>query len=122
MLLLENWLRLNQRFIIEALKVTTVNSAAIKELQQKSAKKATSNCGVGNSNGGDNKTYRDCKTCGKQYPGIYWDLEKGNNNQKKRGRKFLTRGDAKEYMKSIFAEQRKSHDSDSSDSDSEDES
>ena len=44
-------------------------------------------------------------------------LEKGNSNQKKRGHKFLTRDDAEEYMKTMLEKQRKSHESDSSNSD-----
>ena len=97
---------------IKALKVTAANSAAIQELQQKSSKKAN-NCGSGGiSNSCDSKAYCDCKTCGKRHPGICWDLEKGNSNQKKRGCKFLTRDNAKEFMKSVYAKQCNGRDSD----------
>ena len=108
---------------IEALKVTAANTAAIKELQQNTTSKKTSGGrgGWGNSNG-DSKVYKDCKTCGKRHPGICWDLEKSNSNQKKRNRKFLTREDAKDYMKTMIAQQCKHQGSDSSGSDSEDKS
>ena len=83
---------------IEALKITAANSVAIQELQQKSSKKTSNRGSGGNGNSGDSKAYCECKTCGKRHPGVYWDLEMGNSNQKKRGCKFLMRDDAKEYI------------------------
>ena len=71
---------------IKTQKLTAANTAAIRELQQKSSKKGISKQGGGgNSNSGDSKDYRDCKTCDKQHPGVCWDLEKRNRNPKKRG-------------------------------------
>ena len=90
---------------IEALKITAANTAAIQELQQKSSKKTSNRGGGGTSTSGDSKAYKDYKTCGKRHPGVCWELEKGN--QKKRGRKYLTRDDAKEQMKSMFANKTK---------------
>ena len=89
----------------------------MKELQQKVASKKTSNGRGGNGTAnGDSKVYKDCKTCGKSHPGICWDLEKSDNS-KKRSCKYLTKDNAKQYMKVALAKHRK-HDSNSSDLDS----
>ena len=100
---------------IEAQKVAAANTAAIKELQQKVGSKKSSGRGGSGTANGDSKVYKDCKTCGKRHPGVCWDLEKSDS--KKRSRKYLTKDDAKQYMKMALAKHCK-HDSDSSDSDS----
>ena len=45
---------------IEVLKVTAANSTAIRELQEKSSKKASNRDSGGNSNSSYSKAYRDC--------------------------------------------------------------
>ena len=90
---------------IEAQKVAAANTAAIKELKQRVASKKTSNGRGGNGTAnGDSKVYRDCKTCGKRHPGVCWDLEKSDNSNKQ-SRKYLTKDDAKQYMKMALAKQ-----------------
>ena len=103
---------------IKAQKVAAANTAAIKELQQKvSAKKTLNGRGGNGKANGDSKVYQDCISCGKRHSGVCWDLEKADNS-KKRSCKFLTRVDAKQYMKMALAKERRKHDSDSSGSDS----
>ena len=91
--------------------MTAANTRTVLELQEKGSSKLTPCTQSNNSNmsGGNNsKHYRNCKTCGKRYPGECCLLGnvRGDRCDSKGGKSF-TKKDTQQYTKCMFAKQRK---------------